>query len=140
MVDKAKCDQILDNLRGFVADLRRLSKVATEEFLKDQDKANSAKYSFVVAIEACIDLANHIISSENLRIPKDNADSFLVLIENDILDESKKETHQAMARFRNRLVHLYWDVNDRQVYGYLQTQLSDLEDFANDIAAYASTH
>ncbi len=140
MVDKAKCDQILDNLRGFAAELRRLSNVPEEQFLKDRDKANSAKYNFVVAIEACIDLANHIISSENFRIPKDNTDSFAVLIEKGILDDAKKATHQSMARFRNRLVHLYWDVDDRQVYEYLQTRLSDLESFASDIAAYASTH
>jgi len=41
-----------------------------------------------------------------------------------------------MARFRNRLVHLYWEVEDRLVYQYLQESLGDLEQFARAIAAH----
>jgi uncharacterized protein YutE (UPF0331/DUF86 family) len=38
-----------------------------------------------------------------------------------------------MARFRNRLVHLYWDVDDRRLHEYMQEGLSDIEEFANAI-------
>ena len=39
-----------------------------------------------------------------------------------------------MASFRNRLVHLYWDVDDAKVYEYLQDALHDLEAFKERIA------
>jgi uncharacterized protein YutE (UPF0331/DUF86 family) len=40
---------------------------------------------------------------------------------------------RAMARFRNRLVHLYWDVDDAGVHDYLQTGLADMERFGEAI-------
>jgi uncharacterized protein YutE (UPF0331/DUF86 family) len=40
-----------------------------------------------------------------------------------------------MARFRNRLVHLYWDVDDRRIHEYLQGSLTDIESSANAIAS-----
>ncbi len=44
---------------------------------------------------------------------------------------------RAMARFRNRLVHLYWDVDDELVYEYLQTSLGDFDRFAAAVAEAA---
>lgn len=132
MVDKPKLDQMLSNMDRFVGILWTLANEPT--FLSNQDKIGSAKYHLVIAIECCIDVANHIIASENLRFPKDNADSFVVLIENGIVESALRDSLQAMARFRNRLVHLYWDVEDARVHEYLQTSLGDFERFARSIA------
>lgn len=35
-----------------------------------------------------------------------------VLIEEGILPEALRESYRGMARFHNRLVHLYWEVDD----------------------------
>jgi uncharacterized protein YutE (UPF0331/DUF86 family) len=136
VVDKPKLDQMLSNLRRYLAVLRGLAGVPQEEFLGNPDKVGNAKYHFVIAIECCIDVANHVIASENYRFPRDNADSFLVLGEHDVLDWSFAEHLGAMARFRNRLVHAYWDVEDRRVSDYLQESLTDLERFAVAIAGH----
>ncbi|MDN5277409.1 MAG: hypothetical protein PWR01_1374, partial [Clostridiales bacterium] len=37
---------------------------------------------------------------------------------------------QKMARFRNRLVHLYWDVDAQMIYDIIQNRLGDFEKFA----------
>ncbi len=34
-----------------------------------------------------------------------------------------------MVRFHNRVVHLYWDVDDATVYRILQENLNDFETF-----------
>jgi uncharacterized protein YutE (UPF0331/DUF86 family) len=39
-----------------------------------------------------------------------------------------------MARFRNRLVHLYSEVDDGRVYEYLRTMLPELDSYAEVIA------
>jgi len=46
--------------------------------LTDPDKVASAKYNFVVAIAACIDIASQVIAAEGFRAPRDNADSFAI--------------------------------------------------------------
>jgi uncharacterized protein YutE (UPF0331/DUF86 family) len=126
MVDAAKLDQMLGNLRRYTGVLSALAETPREELLANPDKIGNAKYHFVIAIECCIDIANHVISSENLRFPKDNADSFTVLVESGLLPVDRVDALRAMAQFRNRLVHVYWDVDDERVYSFLQESLTDL--------------
>lgn len=136
MVDKAKLDQMLSNLRTYAQVLKGLASESRDAFLANPDKIGNAKYHFVIAIESCIDIANHIIASETFRFPNDNADSFLVLIENGIVSADLKDSLQAMARFRNRLVHLYWDVTDARIYDYLHESVIDLDRFAQAVAGH----
>jgi uncharacterized protein YutE (UPF0331/DUF86 family) len=136
VVDKAKLDQMLSNLRAYLGVLRELAGVPRERFIDDPDKIGNAKYHLVIAIECCVDIANHIIASENFRFPKDNADSFVVLTECGVLDPAAKNALRAMARFRNRLVHVYWDVDDARVYEYLQDGLGDIAHFGDTIVGH----
>ena len=136
MVDQATLDQMLSNLRGYLGRLRDLAAVPRETFLANDDKIGNAKYHLVIAIECCIDIANHVIASENYRFPADNADSFAVLVEHGVVPPESRETLGAMARFRNRLVHLYWDVDDARVHDYLQNDLDDLARFGECIARH----
>lgn len=76
MVDHAKLDQLLSNLSRYVATLRGLAGSSREEFLQQADKIGNAKYHLIIAIECCIDAANHIIASEGYRRAKDGADTF----------------------------------------------------------------
>lgn len=138
MVDRPKLDSMLSNLRAYVAVLKALASVSRDAFLANPDKRGNAKYHFVIAIECCIDVGNHIIASERLRIPRDNADVFTVLVENGFCPEELHESLRAMARFRNRLVHLYWDVDDDLLYGYLQDHLDDFDRFAAAVTATAT--
>jgi uncharacterized protein YutE (UPF0331/DUF86 family) len=125
---------MLSNLRQYLGVLRGLAAVPRDAFLASPDQLGNAKYHFVIAVECCIDIANHIIASEGYRFPKDNADSFVVLIERSILEPGLRDALRAMARFGNRLVHLYWDVDDERVYEFLQEALGDIERFGNAIA------
>ena len=44
---------------------------------------------------------------------------------------------KAMARFRNRLMHLYWEVDDQLVADYLHERLDDFDRFAAAVGATA---
>lgn len=134
MVDKAKLDQMFSNLRQYTQELKTLGQVPKDAFLGNSDKVGNAKYHFVIAIECCIDIANHIIASENLRFPRDNADSFAVLVESGYLPSSLLDSLKTMARFRNRLVHLYWAVDDERIHEYLQESLVDFTAFVSHLA------
>ncbi len=108
------------------------------EFKEDIHKQSSAKYNFIVAIEAAIDVANHLISKKGFRAPEDYADTFKVLEGADILDKNFAFELSKMARFRNRLVHLYWDVDIEEVWKIVQTRLNDFEKYISQIGKYLS--
>ena len=61
---------------------------------------------------------------------------FRVMGEVGALDKDFSDELTNMAKFRNRLVHLYWEVDDQQVYEILQTRLDDFKSFLNAIAEF----
>lgn len=132
MVLKFNQDKIRKLTSEILAALERLEdlrKLSAEDFLSDTHKIGSAKYSFIVAIEGMIDLCNHIIAKNGYRAPEDYADTFRVLVERGAFDEEYTNTLIQMARFRNRLVHIYWEVDDNELYRIIQTRLQDIRDF-----------
>jgi len=41
-----------------------------------------------------------------------------------------------MAKFRNRLVHIYWEVDDELVYSILGEHIEDMERFTETIMVF----
>lgn len=81
------------------------------------------------AIECCIAAANHIIARQGFRAPESYTDSFTVLAENGVIEQESAATAYKMVGMRNRLVHLYWEVDADIVYEVLQNNLDDFERF-----------
>jgi uncharacterized protein YutE (UPF0331/DUF86 family) len=48
------------------------------------------------------------------------------------------EALKNMAKFRNRMVHLYWELDDRQLYNILQNRLDDFKKFLDPMAKFLS--
>jgi len=134
--DQEKMARLVSHLRKSVAGLRDLRNIHQDRFLADPDKVASAKYQFIVAIEAAIDMCNHLISRNGFRAPEDYADTFQVMAEQGALNRAFSEELKRMAKFRNRLVHLYWEVDDEQVYQILQSRLDDFKIFLDSLARF----
>lgn len=83
-----------------------------------------------------MDLCNHLISYNGFRSPQDYADTFEILKEQGIFDEFLTLRLKAMARFRNRLVHLYWEVDNQTLYKILQDNLEDFVLFLKKITSF----
>ena len=134
--DQKKMVKLVSELRKSVARLTDIAKLPQDEFLNDPDKIGSTKYHFIVAIESSIDMCNHIISRNGYRVPEDYGDTFRVMGEVGALDTDFSDDLRNMAKFRNRLVHLYWEVDDKQVYEILQNRLVDFKKFLDSLASF----
>jgi len=128
--------KLVSTLREAVGHLNRHKDSRRDVFLDDPDKIASAKYHFIVAIESAIDICNHLISRNGYRVPEDYADSFTVMGEAGAFSKDAVEVFKEMARFRNRLVHVYWEVEPEQVYNILQSRLGDFKIFLDNIAQF----
>jgi uncharacterized protein YutE (UPF0331/DUF86 family) len=134
VVSVEKINDKLKQLDEFLAILKDVPKASRDEFLNDKILMGGAKYYLQVSIECCLDIANHIIAAECFRAPKDYADSFKVLEENQVLDENLGIKLRQMAKFRNRLVHLYGEIDDAYVYQFIEKDLQDILAFKSLIA------
>jgi uncharacterized protein YutE (UPF0331/DUF86 family) len=114
----------------------RLGKLPENVFLDDYRNTESAQYLLIVAVEAAIDLCQHLVARSGGRSPTDYADCFTVLQEIGVLPADLAERLRRMARFRNLLVHLYWKVDNRRVHRILREDLDDLRLFREAIARW----
>jgi uncharacterized protein YutE (UPF0331/DUF86 family) len=129
MVNPDTLGSILSNLRGYLDKLSILAALPEEAFLQEFTNVESAKRLLQVSIECCLDIAHHIVADEGYRTPADNYDTFVVLSENGVLPNAFMPTLRQMVSFRNRVVHLYWDVDDATVYHIMQSDLGDFETY-----------
>jgi len=116
-------------LDEYLGVLEKLAKTPVERFVKDKVLIGSMRYYLQVSVETCLDVANHVIASERYRAPKDYSDSFVVLEEEGIIPADLSARLRQMAKFRNRLVHLYGEIDDRKVHAIVLTDLGDIEHF-----------
>ncbi|MBT9141013.1 MAG: hypothetical protein DDT30_01599 [Dehalococcoidia bacterium] len=129
-------DKIRNKLRVITAcqdKLEQLKTYSEEEFLSDFRLTDSARHNLQISIEAMLDICNHLIARHSLEIPQSNAETFAVLCRHGFLNPKMQSTYSAMARFRNRIVHMYDDVNNREIYLIVQQHLKDYHRFIDDI-------
>jgi len=133
VVSIEKIVQKFNQLDEYLGLLRNISKTPIKDFLNDKIIIGSAKYYLQVSIECCLDVANHIIASERFRAPKDYADSFRVIEERGLIPSDLAQKLRKMAKFRNRLVHLYGEVDNAYVYEFMKEDLKDIEELRSHI-------
>ena len=116
--------------------LRTLAKVSRNQFLKNYEKIDTAKYNFIVAIESMIDISNRIISVKKLGYPQDYAEVIKLMGQKGGFEEDLVKRLIEMVKFRNMLVHLYWKIEDERLYDYMKNNLDDFEEFRDAVRRY----
>lgn len=118
--------------------LRSSSELPLETFLSDSKCHDSAKYNLIVAVESLIDLCNHVIAQEKLGKPEDYADVFRIIGSKLALKDDFIKRLEKMAKFRNLVVHLYWKVDNAEVYSIVKNNLDDFEVIKKALREYLS--
>jgi uncharacterized protein YutE (UPF0331/DUF86 family) len=136
VVDEAR---VLRLLRGVTDDLTvlRHESAATEARRADPIWLRGVKYTFITAIEAGIDVAQHICSAQGWGPPADNGDAMRLLGSHGVLTAETADALRKAVGFRNVLVHEYIEVSDDIVTARLG-DLSDLDAFVKQVAAFVT--
>ena len=116
MVDKDKIAFLFSELDKYLDDLEEMKRLSRNTFLEDTRNIYSLRYLFQITIETCINIGTHIISSYRLGLPKEYSDVFRILKNNHVISEDIQNRLILMTRFRNRLVHIYWDIDDETIF------------------------
>jgi len=124
---------IIDRNLSFLEEIKRLS---LEQFLESYRDVQAAKYSLLEIVEACIDVANYIISVRGFRRAEEYSEMFKVLKEEGVIGKGLATKLEDMARFRNLLVHRYGEVDNRRVLEIIKYNLKDIEEFEREIGEF----
>jgi uncharacterized protein YutE (UPF0331/DUF86 family) len=139
MVDKSLILRKLSTLDEYQKQINEYAEISLKDYTADWKIQRIVERTLQMMIETCLDVSGHIISDEELKVPKTYADMFRILVENKILKESQLEALEKMAQFRNIIVHDYQKIDAGIVIGILQKNLHDFEGFKEAIIDYLKT-
>ena len=134
MVDPVSLQRRLALLGEHRRRLQELAGLPVDEYA---ERRFEARYLVQVCAQLCIDVANHVIASEGWGAARDARDAFARLAEHGVLSQDLARRLQALAGLRDRLVHLYDQINDDLVRAALKEGLDDLDEFARAVASLA---
>jgi len=136
VANRLKLADRLDRILVYKKDLEGFARISREDFRANRERQYAVLHAMQSAIEAAIETASHIVSADRLGAPPDHAGLFDLLESHKVLSSDLAARMRGMARFRNRIVHLYWSVDLELVYEYLQTRLGDFDEYARAIRTY----
>ena len=129
-VVRSRCGDIEDA----ISRLARFAAMPVDEFVANRDAVDAACYRLLVGIEAALSLCYHVAAKQLRQVPEQYAACFTTLRDAGIIDPDLATRLQAMARFRNLLVHMYARVDAARVHEILGTHLGGLRAFAGAVA------
>lgn len=124
-----KIKVLSEEIRKAMESLKEYAQLQESEVLGNKTILNAAKYNFIIAIQATIDLCHHIVAKLAGKIPDEYGGCFLILKDMGLIDEAYALRLKAMAGFRNILIHLYHEVDDKRVIKHLKEDLWVIERF-----------
>jgi uncharacterized protein YutE (UPF0331/DUF86 family) len=117
--------------------LRRIAKITDEEsFLKDPFLPASAERYLQVAIQAVLDICNHIVADLGLEAPSEYRQVLDILAQRKLLPVRLSKRMASMIGLRNILVHEYLKLDRRLVYKVLKNDLDDFGKFIKAISKF----
>jgi len=139
---KLNTDKIYSKFRDIKESIDRLKAfrdISLDEFLNDRDKQDIASFRLIVAIEAAIDMCLHIEAKVFKKVPEEYAGCFKLLCDHGLIDLDLSIRLGRMARFRNLLVHQYWEIDHSRMYEIITgSDVGDLEEFMSQISRWIS--
>ena len=135
--------KLIEDRLGFIyqaiVKLRKLSYLDAKDFLDGDNPAIAESY-LRRALEAIFDIARHIIAKTARKGLVEYKEVAGALGEQGVISQGQAEKLRLMAGYRNRLIHFYHEIGDRELYLILTNNLSDIEDYVREIKAYLEAY
>jgi len=110
-------------------ELHNKRALSLEEFLADPTAQAAVAHWIQQIVESSFKMALAIINLRKLKAARTYKGAFRSLYHGGIISENLNDKLEALADFRNLLVHVYWAVDPRQVYGILTSGIGAAEEF-----------
>jgi uncharacterized protein YutE (UPF0331/DUF86 family) len=136
MVDRDLVASKLAELAEHVARVRTRRKATAEDLRRDRDALDLVAFNLMLAVQACADVASHVIADEGWPPAMSFGAAFERLRDHGVISGPVCEALVRAVGLRNVIAHGYAGVRPEMVHAAATTGLGDLEAFARDMATW----
>lgn len=127
-------------IRRVLEALQALPLGSFEEFMADRRNVAAAESHLRRALEALLDLGRHLLAKGFGRAAVEYRDVATGLADVGVVGKDEAALLRTLAGYRNRLVHFYHEVGDRELYEICSRQLGDIETALASILRWIEAH
>jgi uncharacterized protein YutE (UPF0331/DUF86 family) len=132
VVDRDLLRRKLAELEEYVTQVSEYSDLTVERYRADWKTQRIVERTLQMAIEACLDVASHIVADRGLRAPSTYAETFEILVQAGLMSPGLGQVMIEMTGFRNVIVHEYTRVDAEVVIRILRKGLEDFRRFGTE--------
>ena len=133
MLDKQRILVKIDELEGYLKELKSILPKDYDEYLSSIEKRRACERLLQISVECAVDICGFFISGLQLGLPAEESDIFEKLFQNKIISAGVRDILKSMKGFRNIIVHDYAGIDNAIVYEIATTRLTDFERFIREI-------
>jgi uncharacterized protein YutE (UPF0331/DUF86 family) len=138
MVDANVIVAKLAELADRVSRVRSRAKATPAELAADRDALDIVSFNLMLAVQACLDVASHVISDEGWPPATTLAESFKRLAEHGATSAATAASMGDAAGLRNVVAHGYAGVDPAKVHAAATRGIAEFEAFAREIAGWVA--
>ena len=138
MVDVNLVSAKLRELAERIARVRSQCPPDASALAADQNALELVAFNLMLSVQACSDIASHLIADEGWPAAPSLSSAFTELHRQGVLSEAVAAALGRAAGFRNRIAHGYADTDPLTIHAAAVEGLPDLERFAAEVSAWVS--
>jgi uncharacterized protein YutE (UPF0331/DUF86 family) len=138
MVNRDLLASKLAELADRVARIRECRKDTVTELAADRDAAELVSFNLMLALQACADIASHLVADEGWAAARTLAEGFTRLEQQGVIAAPVAGALRSAVGLRNVVAHGYAGVDLGVVHRAATEGLEDLDAFARSVAAWAA--
>lgn len=128
-LDIRKLKLRISEFQAAIKEINQYLAVPEEDFWKDHRNILAIEQLLLRAIEATGSICLHLVAKKLQKGVENMVQYFEILEEHNLIDKELTKSLIRMARFRNLLIHKYWEIDEKRVYQYAKNNLADFENF-----------
>ena len=118
--------------------LKKHRKPTVDELEGDRDASELVAYNLMLAIQTCVDVANHVIADEGWAAPRTTGEAFARLAEHGVVPPALAAALRSAVGFRNVIVHGYAGLDLRPLHRTATSGVDEIEAFARSVTQWAN--
>ncbi len=135
--------KMIEDRIGFITksigQLRKLGALGEKAFLADDHPAAAESY-LRRSLEAMFDIGRHIMAKIAGKGIVEYKEIVSGLYELKILSKRTAGKLKLMAGYRNRMVHFYHEIPEKELYSIIRNNLNDIERFIKEIKKFIAQY
>jgi len=135
-MDKEKIAAKLKEMKSYLSELREIAPETLESYLQEDIRRRACERLLQISVESVIEISSEIVKGLDVEFISDEEDIFEKLKKKKVISEKLSLALKKMKGFRNILVHRYGEVDDREVFSFIENDLEDFEKFKKEILGF----